>query len=151
MAKLPTFRYDCLEKSADKGTDLPGCLSQKLCRQTQLTFSDGVVRSVQAKALSFLGRVQGEADATWVFMGWEGVEAEQRGLPLNVFRLEDFSIPYGYSPVLLAHPNTIQYVFCGRPRWWPHTEVRLAVFDCACFLIYSMSTCAGREVLVVGG
>lgn len=29
---------------------------------------------------------QGEADATWVFMGWEGVEAQRRGVELNAFK-----------------------------------------------------------------
>lgn len=54
---------------------------------------------------------QGHADATWVFMGWEGVEAQQKGLELNVFRLGDYGINYGYSPVLVAHPDTLR---CGQ-------------------------------------
>lgn len=29
---------------------------------------------------------QGEADATWVFMGWEGVEARRKGVELNAFK-----------------------------------------------------------------
>lgn len=51
--------------------------------------------------------LQGDADATWVFMGWEGVEAARKGVELNVFKLADYRIPYGYSPVLLAHPDTL--------------------------------------------
>ena len=38
----------------------------------------------------------GKADATWVFMGWEGIEAEMKGVELNVFTLADAGIPYGY-------------------------------------------------------
>jgi len=49
----------------------------------------------------------GDADATWVFMPWEGVEAEWQGVELNAFRLADYNIPYGYTPLLLAHPDTI--------------------------------------------
>jgi len=49
-----------------------------------------------------------EADATWVFMPWEGVEAERKQIPLSVFRLADYQIPYGYSPVLLAHDRSIE-------------------------------------------
>jgi len=30
--------------------------------------------------------LQGEADATWVFMGWEGVEAASKGVELNAFK-----------------------------------------------------------------
>jgi len=44
-----------------------------------------------------------EADATWIFLPWEGVEAANRGLELTQFILEDYDIPYGYSPVLTAH------------------------------------------------
>jgi len=46
-------------------------------------------------------------DATWIFTAWEGVEAEKRGIELNTFRLGDYGIPYGYSPVLCAPENQI--------------------------------------------
>lgn len=52
--------------------------------------------------------VQGEADATWVFMGWEGVEAKRKDVELNTFKLEDFGVAYGYSPVLVTHPDIIR-------------------------------------------
>ncbi|GAX77568.1 hypothetical protein CEUSTIGMA_g5012.t1 [Chlamydomonas eustigma] len=52
--------------------------------------------------------LEGKADATWVFMGWEGIEAEMRGVKLNVFKLEDSQVPYGYSPLLVTHPDTIE-------------------------------------------
>ena len=44
-----------------------------------------------------------EADATWIFLPWEGVEADIKGIELNQFLLDDYEIPYGYSPVLTAH------------------------------------------------
>ena len=44
-----------------------------------------------------------EADATWIFLPWEGIEADIRGIELNQFLLDDYDIPYGYSPVLTAH------------------------------------------------
>ncbi len=43
-----------------------------------------------------------EADATWVFQNWEGVEAKTQGIRLRYFQMGDYGIPYGYSPVLLA-------------------------------------------------
>ncbi len=46
-----------------------------------------------------------EADATWIFLPWEGVEADIRGIELNQFLLDDYEIPYGYSPVLTAHAD----------------------------------------------
>ncbi len=44
-----------------------------------------------------------EADATWIFLPWEGVEADIKGIELNQFLLDEYEIPYGYSPVLTAH------------------------------------------------
>lgn len=41
-------------------------------------------------------------------MGWEGVEAELKGVKLNSFKLEDFNVPYGHSPLLVAHPDFIR-------------------------------------------
>lgn len=43
---------------------------------------------------------KGSVDATWVFLPWEGVEAEMEGVRLNVFKTEDYGVPYGYSPVI---------------------------------------------------
>jgi len=51
--------------------------------------------------------VEGNADATWVFMPWEGVMAERDGLELTPFYLDDYGVPYGYTPVMLARPETI--------------------------------------------
>jgi len=43
---------------------------------------------------------RGNIDATWIFVPWEGVEAEMEGLGLNIFKAEDYGVPYGYSPVI---------------------------------------------------
>lgn len=50
----------------------------------------------------------GAADATWIFLPWEGLEARLQRLELNAFQLGDYGIPYGYSPVLVAHADYIQ-------------------------------------------
>jgi ABC-type nitrate/sulfonate/bicarbonate transport system substrate-binding protein len=42
-----------------------------------------------------------------VFLPWEGVAAQRANIPLNTFKLEDYGIPYCYSPVLAAHPDTL--------------------------------------------
>lgn len=42
----------------------------------------------------------GRTDATWIFLPWEGVEAEMEGVHANYFKLADYDIPYGYSPVI---------------------------------------------------
>ncbi|CAE7517718.1 thiY [Symbiodinium natans] len=50
---------------------------------------------------------KGRSDSTWIFPAWEGVLAERAGQHLHCFGLEDYGIPYGYSPVLLAHPDDL--------------------------------------------
>jgi NitT/TauT family transport system substrate-binding protein len=51
--------------------------------------------------------VEGDADATWVSVPWEGPLAEREGLDLTPFSLDDYDIPYGYTPVLLARPERV--------------------------------------------
>lgn len=43
-----------------------------------------------------------KADSTWIFDNWEGVEAENNQVALTTFRLADYGIPYGYSPVIMT-------------------------------------------------
>jgi len=52
--------------------------------------------------------VDGDADATWVFMPWEGLLAERDGVGLTPFYLDEYDVPYGYTPVMLAAPETIE-------------------------------------------
>ncbi|KAI8472678.1 MAG: NMT1/THI5 like-domain-containing protein [Monoraphidium minutum] len=51
--------------------------------------------------------LKGGADATWVFMPWEGVLAKRAGVELNAFLPSDF-VDYGYSPVVAAHPDFLR-------------------------------------------
>ncbi len=46
--------------------------------------------------------LDGKADATWIFDNWEGVEAETKNIKLKKFKLKDYDIPYGYSPIVLT-------------------------------------------------
>lgn len=49
-----------------------------------------------------------KADATWIFRNWEGVQAENNGIALRLFKMEDFGIPYGYSPVIMGSYKAIR-------------------------------------------
>ena len=51
--------------------------------------------------------LKGAADATWIFRNWEGVQAENEGIALNLFRMSNFGIPYGYSPIILASESSV--------------------------------------------
>jgi ABC-type nitrate/sulfonate/bicarbonate transport system substrate-binding protein len=63
--------------------------------------ADGVrVESSTGKHSLFDAVKAGSIDATWVFMPWEGVEADGEGVAIHAFRMEEYGIPYGYSPVI---------------------------------------------------
>ena len=51
--------------------------------------------------------LDGDADATWVFMPWEGILAARDGIDLTAFYLDAYDVPYGYTPLLLARPEPI--------------------------------------------
>lgn len=51
--------------------------------------------------------LNGNADATWIFDNWEGIEANVKNIELNKFALAEFNIPYGYSPVVLTKKENI--------------------------------------------
>lgn len=42
-----------------------------------------------------------DIDATWIFTPWEGVEADDEGVKLSLFRPGEYGVPYGYSPVIV--------------------------------------------------
>lgn len=56
----------------------------------------------------FVATERGDVDFAWVFAGWTGVEAELRGVPLNIVMMTDQGcIPDYYTPVLIASEQTI--------------------------------------------
>ncbi len=52
--------------------------------------------------------LNGEFDATWIFMNWEGIQAKSNQVALTSFKMSDFHIPYSYSPVIAASDRSIQ-------------------------------------------
>ena len=44
--------------------------------------------------------LDGSYDATWIFCHHEGVIAKRKGVDLNIFKLEDHGVSYGYPLVL---------------------------------------------------
>ena len=49
----------------------------------------------------------GKANATWIFDNWEGIEASSKNIELDKFTLDEFNIPYGYSPIVLTKKENI--------------------------------------------
>ena len=52
--------------------------------------------------------LRGEFDVCWVFSPWEGVIAQHRGIALKTFRLTDYQVPYGYSPLIMTREAVLR-------------------------------------------
>ncbi len=52
----------------------------------------------------------GEADFGWIYYGWEGIEAELRGIDLDVIMLRDYAdcIPDYYTPFILTSRRLVE-------------------------------------------
>jgi ABC-type nitrate/sulfonate/bicarbonate transport system substrate-binding protein len=50
-----------------------------------------------------------QIDLAWIFYGWQGFQAQQQGLALNVLMMKDYFdyIPDYYTPVVIASEDTI--------------------------------------------
>ncbi len=101
---------------ADSSIDSPRLLDHKSYASYKARYEDHIVKQL-IKNDQGLGELnilypnklgiwntllEGKADSTWIFDNWEGVEAETKGVQLNKFKMQDYGIPYGYSPVLLT-------------------------------------------------
>ena len=69
-----------------------------------------IIEVVPEKLKCFDAVVSNDCQATWIFEGWEGVDARTKGLEINTFDPEDYGVPYGYSP--LAEARNSSY-FCS--------------------------------------
>jgi ABC-type nitrate/sulfonate/bicarbonate transport system substrate-binding protein len=52
---------------------------------------------------------EGQIDMAWIFYGWQGFQAQQQGVDLNVVMMEGYfdCIPDYYTPVVIANEDTI--------------------------------------------
>ena len=50
-----------------------------------------------------------QIDLAWIFYGWQGFQAQQKGIPLNVLMMKDYFdyVPDYYTPVVIASEDTI--------------------------------------------
>jgi ABC-type nitrate/sulfonate/bicarbonate transport system substrate-binding protein len=53
--------------------------------------------------------VERDVDFAWIFYGWTGIEAELRGMPLDIVMLSDWSecVPDYYTPVIITSEENI--------------------------------------------
>jgi len=51
--------------------------------------------------------VNDKYDSTWIFINWEGVQSLKLDTPLRFFKMEDYNIPYSYSPILVGEKENV--------------------------------------------
>lgn len=59
----------------------------------------------EGKLSMFEAVKEGRIDATWIFLPWEGLDAEMEGVHTKHWKLDDYDIPYGYSPVIARNAD----------------------------------------------
>jgi ABC-type nitrate/sulfonate/bicarbonate transport system substrate-binding protein len=103
------------------GIDRPAQLDGKVYGSYGARFEDDLVRQMirndggrgvlathkPARLNLWQALLTNEIDATWIFLPWEGVEADLDEIKLNRFLLDDYEIPYGYSPLLATRQDSI--------------------------------------------
>lgn len=103
------------------GIDRPAQLDGKVYGSYGARFEDDLVRQMirndggrgviathkPARLNLWQALLTNEIDATWIFLPWEGVEADLDDIKLNRFLLDDYEIPYGYSPLLATRQDII--------------------------------------------
>ena len=123
VAIAAIFREDLsaivtLEKS---GLSQPKDLDGSVYASYQARYEDEIVRQmikndggkgafevVYPKKLGIWETIINEKfDTTWIFLNWEGLQAKAKGIALHQFKMADYGIPYGYSPVIMASESSV--------------------------------------------
>lgn len=106
----------------DSAIRSPKDLDGKTYASYQARYEDGIVRQMIKNAGGkgeidiaypeklgiFETILSGKYDATWVFLNWEAVAVEASEASLRYFKMEDYDIPYSYSPVLAAGAERVK-------------------------------------------
>jgi ABC-type nitrate/sulfonate/bicarbonate transport system substrate-binding protein len=109
----------CVPKSS--GLERPADLDNTIYASYKARYEDHIVRSmikndggngdievIYPEKLGIWNTLlENKAHSTWIFDNWEGVMARMQGVELNYFKMEDFDIPYGYSPIIACSESCI--------------------------------------------
>jgi ABC-type nitrate/sulfonate/bicarbonate transport system substrate-binding protein len=64
--------------------------------------------NITANLFGYSAIVAKQADFVWIYMGWEGIQAELEGVELNTFSMKDYGIPDYYTPVIIANDTFLK-------------------------------------------
>jgi ABC-type nitrate/sulfonate/bicarbonate transport system substrate-binding protein len=69
----------------------------------------GILECVYPDKLKIWEAIEnGEIESTWIFTNWEAVQANDKDMSLEYFKLKDYGIPYSYSPVIVCSERLIE-------------------------------------------
>jgi ABC-type nitrate/sulfonate/bicarbonate transport system substrate-binding protein len=67
------------------------------------------VEIINIGTADFFTSIKKDVDFAWIFWGWTGIEAEQKGITLNFIQLKDYSDALDfYTPLLIASDDTVK-------------------------------------------
>jgi ABC-type nitrate/sulfonate/bicarbonate transport system substrate-binding protein len=106
----------------DSDIQSPRDLDGKTYASYQARYEDGIVQQMikndggegqleivyPQKLGIFETLLSGKYDSTWIFLNWEAVAVDASGESLRYFKMEDYGIPYSYSPVLAANAGLLE-------------------------------------------
>lgn len=86
------------------------------------TYEEPVIRTVLKSAGAPTGKFQNittnlsgyealterQADFMWLYMGWEGIQADLQNVELNTFMIKDYGVPDYYTPVIISNERYLQ-------------------------------------------
>jgi ABC-type nitrate/sulfonate/bicarbonate transport system substrate-binding protein len=101
----------------DSGIDRPAKLNGKRYAGFGAPFEEPVINAIMAcdgvssprfenvttNTFGFQALQAKQADFVWIFMGWEGIEAQRSNVPLNAFSPSAYCIPNYYTPVIVTN------------------------------------------------
>lgn len=104
------------------GLNSPKDLDGKTYASYEARYEDGIVKQMikndggegqlkisYPEKLGIWNRlVKGNADATWIFLNWEALQAKAEAVELTNFKLADYDIPYSYSPVIAGDRKNVK-------------------------------------------
>lgn len=62
----------------------------------------GDFKNVTTNLFGYQALASKQVDFVWIFLGWEGLQAQADNVELNSFLLKDYGIPDYYTPVIIA-------------------------------------------------
>lgn len=89
------------------GSPIENAMLQGLMEAEGADFSK--METVDVGSLDFFEATDSHVDFTWIYYGWDGVAAEQKGVGLNFIKLQDFDANLDfYTPVLIASEDLLK-------------------------------------------